>query len=193
MKLTSLQLEYLVARYWLHYYPELSSSRWNASRIKVDDIKLCRLTDLERQLLSDKLLMLNRIPIRSRVYNDRRFLYSEWRLEVSSFGATVIEPLRAMDLMCTLGMVLKLAEEGATLPPYKLHGLRSRPSYHLIARIMRRIPKSDLSELLINEHEFIRGVALQRLVDTPDKGTYVFQYRFDGGRIGSFRGSMLSL
>lgn len=192
MKLTPLQIEYLVARYWIHYYPEVFGGKWNGDHIKsAEEVISDRLTGLERQLLSDKLLMLNKATIHSRE-NDQHFLYFEWRLEVSGLGARVIEPLRAMDLMHTLGIVLTLAEKGASLSSFQHHALRRRPSYHLIARIMRYIPKSDLPELLTDDHEFIREVAMQRLVDTPDKGTHIFQYRFDGGRAGSFRGSMLS-
>lgn len=195
MKLTPLQIEYLVARYWIHCYPGVFDGKWTSHQVKSDEeIISCRLTDLERQLFREHLLMLNRVTIRSRVYNDRHFLHFERRLEVSGLGAKVIEPLRPIGLIRTLGLVLKLAEKGASLSAYQIYALRSRPSYHLIARIMRHIPKSNLSELLTHEHEFVRGVALQRLADTPDKGTHVFQYRwFEGGGAGSFSGFVLPL
>lgn len=192
MKLTAEQIEYLVARYWLHYYPELVARRWTSEQVKNAAAIANELPTIERELYAAGLLSLPRYKIMDRSTNQPRYKHFEWRLEVSGYGASVIEPLCAMDLMLRLGEILQLAE-CHPLSAWQRIVLRCRPREFVIARVMRQISKANLPELLLHGHEFIREVAAQRLVDTPDEGTRIYQYRYNGGGTGSFRGSVLSL
>lgn len=202
MKLTTTQLKYLVARYWLHYYPELNDKTWTRNPVGPDrEIIPEEVGHFERTLFSAGLLVFSRKSIHDRTYNQPRFLHFEYRLEVSGYGASAIEPLCAMDLMHALGELLVSVERRPSLSLCSMlsvrahyrglyqrqrNALRHRPSYHLLARVMRHIPKSDLPELLVHGHEFIRGIASQRLLDTPDKGSHLYQYRFNGRGTGLF-------
>jgi len=203
MELTPLQREYLVASYWLHYYPELSGARWTSAQVKSDkEIISRKLSPHERALLKSCLLVFNKKTIRSGGA-EPHFSHFEWRLEVSGYGAGVIEPLCAMGLVLKLGEILQLVEPvlvgGGSPSATELNAarhrieLRCRPSAFVIARVMRHISKEELPELLSHDHEFIRGLAAQRLVDSPYEGTHIYQYRFTGGTTGSFCGPMLEL
>lgn len=192
MKLTTKQLEYLVARYWLHYYPELVARRWTSVQVKSVAAIETELQRFEYELYEGGLLSLPRYYIMDRSTNQPRFKHFEWRLEVSGYGASVVESRCAMDLMLKLGEILQLTE-GSPLSAWQRIAIRCRPRDFVIARVMRQISKANLPELLAHGHEFIRGAAAQRLVDTFNEGTRVYQYRYDGGGTGSFRGSVLSL
>lgn len=192
MKPSAEELEYLVRRYWLHYFPELTGKRWTSNQVKSDKEIIAILPYLERKLLRDHLLMFNKMTVESH-FGNRGFLYFEWRLEVSGYGAQVIEPLCAMDLMLALGEVLPLAEKDSSLSAYRRFQILCRPSYHIIARVMNYISKTELPELLTHEHEFIRGAATRRLTDSSDEGSYIYRYRVDSLGTGSFGGLMLPL
>jgi len=196
MELTTKELEYLVARYWLHYYPDLTDKNWTSNEVKnVAVIVLTKLQKSERKLYEAGLLTLPKYDIVGRSGQDVTFLHFEWRLEVSGYGASVIEPLCAMDLMFKLGEVLKLAERGPLYGPSAARqriAFRCRPASFVLARVMRQISIADLPELLSHDHEFIREIAAQRLMDTPNEGTHVYQYRYNGRGTGSFCGLMLS-
>lgn len=186
MELTAKELERLVVHYWLHYYPDLMDRKWTSNEVKnMAAIVLTKLRKSERKLYEAGLLTLPKYDFVG---------HSEWRLEVSCYGAHVIEPLCAMDLMFKLGEVLKLAEGPlSTRQIYQRISLRGRPASFVLARVMRQISMADLPELLSHEHEFIREIAVQRLMDTPNEGTHVYQYRYNGRGTGSFCGSVLSL
>ena len=125
MKLTTKQPEYLVERYWLYYYPELNSEKWSSKEVEnTAAIVLNKLQRFERELYEVGLLSLPRYDIRDRSGQYPRFLYFEWRLEVSGYGASVIEPLCAMDLMLKLGEILQLVDV-ISLSAYQRIAIRS--------------------------------------------------------------------
>jgi len=189
MELTPLQRKYLVTRYWWHYFPELSGARWTSAQVKSDkEIISRKLSPHERALLKAGLFMLNKVTISSGPY----FSHFEWRLEISGHGASVIEPLCSMELVLALDGLLGLLEYGPQFARRRIT-IRCRPSAFVLARVMRHISKEELPELLSHDHEFIRELAAQRLVDSPDEGTHIYQYRFTGGTTGSFCGPMLAL
>jgi hypothetical protein len=175
--------------------------KWTSAQVKSDkEIIARKLSPHERVLLKAGLFMLNKKTIR-RGGAEPPFSHFEWRLEVSGYGAGVIEPLCAMGLVLKLGEILQLVEPalvGGGSPSAKdlnaarqRIAIRCRPRAFVIARVMRLISKEELPELLSHDHEFIRGLAAQRLVDTPDEGTHIYQYRFTGGTTGSFCGPIL--
>lgn len=191
MEPTAEELECLVARYWLHYYPELTGKKWTSEQVKsTATIILNFLLDIERRLYEAGLLSLPKYEIIDRTYNQPHYKHFEWRLEVSGYGASVVEPLCAMDLMLMLGEIFK-SMGNSPLSARQRIAIMCRPRDYIVARVMRHIPKPNLPELLSHEHEFIRGAAEQRLVDTPDQGACIYQYRPDGPGAGSFRGPML--